>query len=268
MRPLVVAAALLSLTAPTRAALLHRSSRAGRASSISLRERLHVNPLITEPDTMEVDWAGSFSTAGSFTLPATIRYTPEGKSIWWGRTEFSASFDSLSSVVQNGDRDTHFSDRVTLTGASVVHDGKHFDLAIAPLASFLLRGDKGRRFGASAIGRYDWGKNSAGLTVTWTGATAPSDTNPAGTFDLGAGFGRHLAAKGPGSRLTAHANWLYERSTGVPRQMSLFEGVECQITSNLAIDISGQHFAVWGGTVDHQISVGLNIGTGRFHRKH
>ena len=72
-----------------------------------------MNPLVAEPDTAELDWAGAFSTTGSFTLPATLRFTPAGSHVWWGRTEFSASFDSLSSVVQDHDRDTHFGDRVT-----------------------------------------------------------------------------------------------------------------------------------------------------------
>jgi hypothetical protein len=256
---------VLEAMLPARAALFGRfaAHSGSRASAIALRRRLHVNTLITEPGTMELEWGGAFSTAGNFTFPSAIKYTPEGTHPWWGRTEFSAAFDTLSSVVEFDNRTTQFSDRLTLAANCVVHDGDRFDLAIAPQASFLLRGDEGQRFGATAIGRYDWGRNSAGATLTWTGATAASATNPAGTLDLGAGYGRRLKASGSLGHLTAHANWLYERSTGVGRTVSLFEGVEYQITDKVAVDFSGQHFSVWGGAPDHQVSVGLTVNTGR-----
>src|SRR5207244_1541351 len=99
------------------------------------------------------------------------------------------------------------------------HDGAKLDLAIAPQISFLLRGDRGARLGATAIARYDFGRSSAGATFTWTGATDSSATNPAGTFDIGAGYGFRLAASGPLSHLTAHTNWLYEKSTGYQREI-------------------------------------------------
>jgi len=260
---MLVAAAL-----PARAAFFGhiRARPGGHSSAISLRKRLHVNTLITEPGTMEIEWGGAFSNSGNFTLPSAIKYTPEGTHPWWGRTEFSASFDTLNSAVQFDNRTTQFSDRLTLAANCVIHDGDRFDLAFAPSASFLLRGDEGQRFGATAIGRYDWGRNSAGATLTWTGATAPSDTNPAGTFDLGAGYGRRLKASGALGHLTAHANWLYEKSTGIGSMVSLFEGVEYQITETVAVDFSGQHFGVGSGAVDHQVSIGLTVNTGRLRR--
>jgi hypothetical protein len=237
-----------------------------RASSIALRKRLHVNPLITEPDTLDFEWGGAFSTGGNFTFPAAIRYTPEGSHAWWGRTEFSASFDSLSSVVQPDGRGYNFGDRATLAATCVVHDGDKLDIAVAPQASVLLRGDHGMRLGATAIARYDWGRSSAGVTFTWTGATASSDSNPAGIIDVGAGYGFQLRSTGPLSHLSPHTNWLYERSTGVTRQISLFEGVEYQITGAVAVDLSGQHLNVWGGPIDHQIVAGLTVNTGKLHR--
>jgi hypothetical protein len=56
---------------------------------------------------------------------------------------------------------------------------------------------------------------------------------------------------------------LYEKSTGVERQVSLFEGVEYQITEKFALDVSVQHFSVVGGAVDHQIVVGITANLGR-----
>jgi hypothetical protein len=48
--------------------------------------------------------------------------------------------------------------------------------------------------------------------------------------------------------------------------MSLFEGVEYQITEKVAVDFSGQHFNVWGGAIDHQVAVGLTFNLGRLKR--
>src|SRR5581483_908595 len=100
---LAVAAALACCVHPARAGLLGRLSR---GEPISLRKRVHVNTLITETGTMEIEWGGAFSTGGDFTFPSDIKYTPEGRYIFWGRTEFSASFDSLASTVQFDDRAT------------------------------------------------------------------------------------------------------------------------------------------------------------------
>jgi hypothetical protein len=263
-------AMLLQAISPIAQPALFRRAQSGGShpsSAISLRKRLHVNTLITPPGEMEVEWGGAFSVDGGFTLPSTIKYTPEGTHAYWGRTEFSASFDSLSSVVQFDNRITQFSDRVGIAANCVVHDGDKLDLAIAPQASFLLRGERGARVGATGIARYDVGRSSVGASLTWTAATNSSPDNPAGTFDIGAGYGFRLMATGPLSHLTPHTNWLYEKSTGEQRTISLFEGVEYQITEKVAVDFSGQHFSLWGGVVDHQVAIGLTVNLGRLRRK-
>jgi hypothetical protein len=264
---LLLAATIVA--APGQAAFFRRAPGASsRPGAITLRKRLHVNTLITPPGEMEVEWGGAVSTGDAgFTLPAAVKYTPEGPHIWWGRTEFSATFDSLASAVQFDNRITQFSDRLTFAGTCVLHDGAKLDLAIAPLASFLLRGDTGARLGATGIARYDAGRSSAGVSLTWTAATDSSPSNPAGTFDIGAGYGYRLTAAGPLSHLTPHANWLYEKSTRQQREISIFEGVEYQVTEKVSVDFSGQHFSVWGGTVEHQIAVGLTFNVGRLRRE-
>ena len=243
------------------------SGSAQHGGTIALRKRVHVNTLITEPGTMEIEWGGAFSMGGNFTFPSAIKYTPEGTHAYWGRTEFSASFDSVSSIVDSGYRTTQFSDRVGFAATCVVHDGEKLDLAIAPQVGILLRGDDGVRVGGTAIARYDVGRSSAGVTFTWTGATAASDTNPAGTIDVGAGYGFQLKPSGPLGHLTPHTNWLYEKSTGTRRQVSVFEGVEYQVTDRFAVDFSAQHFGVWGGSLDNQVVVGLTVNTGRLRAK-
>lgn len=261
---------LVGCIAPTgtAAVFFHRTSSDERAPAISLRKRVHVNTLIAEPDTMEFEWGGAFSTGGDFTLPAAIHYTPQGHHVWWGRTELSASFDSLSSTADPIGRITHFGDRISLAATCVVHDGEKLDLAIAPVVSLLLRGDDGIRSGATAIARYDAGRSSTGVTVSWTGATRSSPSNPAATLDVGFGYGYRLKATGALSHLTPHFNCVYERSTGTPREISLFEGVEYQVTGPFAIDFSGQHLNVRGGQPDHQIVVGITVNTGHLHRRH
>jgi len=240
----------------------------GRSSSprstITLQKRLHINTLITQPGTVEFDWGNDYSsTSDNYTMPSTLKYTPEGKHILWGRTEYAAGFDTVSSAVENDARIAHFGDRLTFTATSVLFDGEKLDFAVAPYASALLRGESGWRAGATAIARYDVGRNSAGVTVSWSGATVASPSNPAGTFDAGLGYGRRLKASGFLGHFTPHSNVVYEKSTGADRTVSLFEGVEYQITEKFALDFAGQHFNVAGGPIDHQIVVGITVNLGR-----
>jgi hypothetical protein len=256
---------LLVLAAPAAAALFHRNTsdeNVQTAPAIALRKRLHVNPLIAEPDTMDVEYGGAFSWDGSFTLPMALHFTPEGHHVWWGRTEFTAAFDSVSS--NDG---VHFGDRATFAATCVVKDGEKLDIAIAPAASFLLRGDSGARLGATAIARYDVGRSSAGVTVTWSVATRSSPSNPPRTLDLGAGYGFRLAPAGALGHLTPHVNAVWEKSTGIQRQISIFEGIEYQITDPVAVDFAIQHISLWGGVPDRQFVIGLTVNTGRFHRR-
>jgi len=247
-------------------ALLHRNrvSASRHASGVSLRKRLHVNDLITEPGTVELDWGCLYSyTTGSFTLPSALKFTPAGNSLFWGRTEYSVAFDSVASAVNAGARSTQFSDRLTFVATSVVFDSPHFDIAFAPQVTALLRNESGARLGATAIARFDGGGNSVGATLGWTAATSATGTNPAGVWDFGAGFGRHLARSGFFNRLTPHVNAVLERSTGFERTLAVFGGVEYQIGERVAIDASGQRYGLTGGTPDRQFLLGLTINLGK-----
>ncbi len=251
-RPIAALAVLLAIAPPSPAAIRLRRRPGNRASTLSLRKRLHVSTLISEPGTGELDWGGIYSFSnGNFHWPATLRYTPAGSSIAWGRTEFAVSFDSLDSV--------------TAGATAVLFDGDHLDLAISPQATFFLQDESGARLGATGIARYDIGKSSLGATVTWSAATHSSDSNPAGTFDLGLGFGRRLAAEGWLARFTAHTNGVWERSTGQKGIFFAFEGVEYQMNDRVGIDVSGQHLGLGSGTPDHQVALGVTIGFGRAH---
>lgn len=250
------------LSIPAHAATIRRPHR--QRSNINLRKRLHVNTLITEPGTVETEWDNLYSfTTGNYSMPSLIKFTPMGKSILWGRTEFSAAFDSIDSVPQTGQRVTQFSDRVTFAANSVLFDGQKLDIALMPQATFFLRGESGARLGATAIARYDVGGNSMGATLSWTGATVPSPNNPSGSWDFGGGFGRRLAASGSLGHLTPHTNVVYERSTGVGPTWAAFAGAEYQITERVAVDVTGQRFGLRGGTPDRQIVVGMTVNFGK-----
>ena len=236
---------------------------AGARQPISLQRRVHVNTLITEPGSAEVEWDNVFSSNGDYVMPSLIKYTPEGSNIIWGRTEYSIGFDTVNSALRFDQRINHFSDRVTLAATSVLRDGKIFDFAVAPSASFFLRGDRGARLGATAIARWDWGRNSLGTTFGWTAATHSSPTNPSGIVDWSTGYGRRLAAGGAWGHLTPHTNLQVEKASGVTRQISVFEGIEYQITGRVALDFSGQHYGLGSGAVDHQAVVALTVHFGK-----
>ncbi len=232
-------------------------------SNVTLRKRLHVNDLITEPGTLEIDFANLYSyTTWNFTIPSALKYTPAGNSVLWGRTEYSIAFDSISSAVNLGTRTTQFSDRLTLNGTSVIFDSTHFDVAVAPQTTFLIRDDSGVRYGTTVIAREDIGLNSMGATIGWTGATHSSTSNPAGTWDIGAGFGRHLASSRVWNRFTPHVNAVWEKSTGFESSVSAFAGVEYQIAPRVAFDASGQRTGLSSGA-DRQVIIGMTINVGR-----
>lgn len=231
---------------------------------MSLRKRLHVNDLITAPGTVELDWGSLYSySTGTFTLPSALKFTPAGASLFWGRTEYSVAFDSVASAVDAGVRSTQFSDRLTFAATSVLFDSEHFDVAAAPQVTAFLRNGSGARLGATVIARYDRAGNSVGGTAGWSAGTSATDTNPAGVWDFGAGYGRRLARSGVLGRFTPHVNSLLEKSTGFERTLSVFGGVEYQITERLAFDVSGQRFSLIGGAPDRQLLLGLTMNFGK-----
>jgi len=80
-------------------------------SSIALRQRLFVNPLLADPGTLEVEWNNTL-----------------GPNSYYGRTEYSLGFDA---VAHNGGT-THFSDHITAIATTVLYNGPHLDIAVAP----------------------------------------------------------------------------------------------------------------------------------------
>jgi hypothetical protein len=247
----------METSAVVEARLLTRRPAHVRSSRISLRRRLHVASLITDPGTVEAEWNVSWTESASLTMPTTLKYTPEGPNLLWGRTEYSANFDTFSSALIDGNRVTHSSDHLAVAATTLLADREHWNVAIAPVVTFGFRDQPGFRAGLTAITRYDRGRNSGGATITWTGDTNPTDLNPAGTWDFGSGYGHTF-----GSRTTVHVDGQFERATGYSGAWSFFEGVEFQFTPAAALEVSGQHLNVTGGVLDHQLVVGVTINFG------
>ena len=249
---------MLLMVGSGEAALLRRRGPRSRSGTLALRRRIHVSPLITDPGTVEAEFNAGWTEGDVVTIPSTFKWTPEGSSIGWGRTEWSASFDVLDIAPDNGRRVTHATDHVTIAATSLLLDGVHWNLAIAPTLTVGVREGGATRGGVSAICRYDLGRSSLGSTLTWSGATNPDSDIPAGTWDWGTGAGVALSR-----RWTVHGDTQWERSTGYQRTWSLFEGLEFQATERLAVDLSVQHFNVVGGVSDRQMVLGLTVNLGR-----
>lgn len=212
---------------------------------------------------MEVEWGNTWSFQNSYWMPTTVKFTPLGTSTLWGKTEFSVNFDSVASLDSGSGRDTGFSDHVSIMATSLLYDGEKLNIAVAPEVIFLRRFDEGERIGAVAITRYDVGLNSAGIALTWTGATAVSPTNPAGTFDLSAGHARRIASSGKLSHLIPYFNLQLEKSTGQSRQWAVFEGFQWEFNGAVSLDLAGQHYNLGSGVADNQLAATLTVNFGR-----
>lgn len=229
------------------AALEARPRQHRRSAGLSARRRAFTSPLTADPGSVDLELSGVFDWNSAYGLPATLKYTPSG----W-RTELSFGADTAASVVDDaGDRDTHFSDHLNLAASTAFRVGEHFTWAVAPAASFFLRGESGARLGGALFGRFDRGADTFTGFANWSGATTASPSNPAGTFDLNAGYARQFR-----KRWTAYTNAQWERATGAAGFYSVFEGVEFHLSDRLALDLSASHYSL-GRAPDHQVAAGL-----------
>jgi len=226
------------------ARLRHPFHAQDKAQAILERRRLRAGRMITMPGTVDLLIGNTITPQGDFAQPWSLQWTPEGDSLLRGRTEYAVSFDALTSNTRPDlPRLTHASDHLGLTATSVIRDGEKLDIAIAPQATFLWRDDRGARVGTGLVARYDFSPlTNLGASIAWTGATAPSPTNPSGVWDVGFGFGRKLAAGGARSRLNLHANTVIERATGLNRLHILSEGLGVSVTENLTLGVTAQHY--------------------------
>src|SRR5689334_13018605 len=120
--------ASLLLIPPAFPAIFFHIPPGNGGSTITLRKRLHINTLITQPGTAEIDWGSLYSLSTTdFTMPAALKYTPQGTHIYWGRTEYAVTFDSITNNQTILGRATQFSQALTFAATAVLHDGDKLD---------------------------------------------------------------------------------------------------------------------------------------------
>ena len=244
-----------------------RFRRHSHSRAVSNRQRLTVNTLITDRGTFEWEWYGVVQHSGGFFIPAVWKVTPGRERGFWSRTELSASFDALAGV-DNGQRNLlHASDHLTFAATTALPSLGPLQVAFAPTATALLRGDHGMRAGGTLLTKLDNKRHQGGFSVSWSGATRPSDTNPAGTLDAGAGYGVRLARYGFASRLTPHSNIVWERSTGVSALVTFAEGMEYQANDRFSVDVTVQHLNVRSNIADTQLVSGFTWNLGAVRRR-
>ncbi len=255
-------AVLLMLLGPPAmvGAIRHRSGR--RVSTLSNRRRLHLQNLVSNPGTLEMEMgvAGSTNTIVS---PFTLKYTPGAGGRFLQRTEFSVDLEPVNSVPGEDHWVTQFGDHVGLAAAHLLHQGKTLSVYIAPQVSFLTHANNGVRAGATVVAEADFGAFSLSGNTTWTGATSASDSNPAGDLQIGAGLIRRIGGTTDNARFTLFVNALQENPTVGLTTYSVFEGVSYQVRRPLAVDIAVRHLNLRGGQVDHQVLLGITVNLGR-----
>ena len=218
-----------------------------QAQSIGTRNRVHVNRLITEPGTLEMEFGAGFGVD-----PALVKFTGAGDSLLWGRTEYSVGFDYW-----HGEND------VTVAANSLLLDGVHWNVSVGPAVTIVRQDGSGLRGGGTVVTRYDRGLGSIGATAAWSKATRPGAGTPADLAAIGLGGGVRLGSTGWRGKLTVNGNLLREQASGTTVAWSTFEGLEWEVTGRVAANVVVQQIDWRGVNRDHQMFVGVTVNFGR-----
>lgn len=219
------------------------------AQAIGIRNRVHVNRLITEPGTVEVEAAGDFSGRLN---PLLLKFTPAGAGLLVGRTEYSIGFDFAHS-----DAD------IALAANTLIYDGARWNVSFGPALTSVRHSGDELRAGATLITRYDQGPVSLGVTAAWSKATQPSGANPADLLSLGFGVGTRLGRAGWRQRLTVSGNVLSDHASATRTVYSTFQGVEWEVTPHLSLNLITQQLDWRGSTRENITFAGLTVNFGR-----
>ena len=221
---------------------------------------------VTAPGTFELEF-GTAAKRNSFGLPSGLKFTPDMQSGLLRETELSIGFDALTSMSEDGRRIHQFGEQLTLAVRRALHRGEHFSFALAPRATFFLRGEKGARVGAKAIGMWSYGLNTAVANLTYTGATSPSDNNSAHQTDIALGYSRTLGESGVANRFALFAEYQHEFPSGRDNTVSLMQGITFRARPDLVLDFAVQQSGVAAGPLEVQILGGLTVNLGGFGRR-
>ncbi len=103
----------------------------------------------------------------------------------------------------------------------------------------------------------------AACRIGKAGGSRPESTISRASGCCGFGYGRNLSGSDFAERFTPHCNVVWEKPTGHSPALSVFEGVEYQMTPRFALDLSAQHFTVTGGVTDYLILFGIAVTFGK-----
>ena len=216
----------------------------------------------TAPGTMELEM-GTASWSGFFALPVLLKYTPFDGSGFFHQAEFGVGFDAVSSVDMGPDRMTEFGDRIGVILRRPVYSSGPVVFAVAPQATFLLRGDEGARIGATGIAAFGFGLNGAVVNAGWSSATNSSSSNPAHDYFVAADFARTLGNSGGLTRLIPFVGVLYQDTTHDSASVSLGQGLSYRLRADWVFDVAVHEHGVGLGERDYQILVGFTVNLGR-----
>ncbi len=223
-----------------------------QAQSIGTRNRVHVNRLITEPGTFEMEVGAGFSEYGDNIDPVLLKFTAAGDSLLLGKTEYSVGFDYW-----------HGSNDVTLAANSLLLDGERWNVSVGPTVTIVRQDGSGLRAGGTVVTRYDRGLGSVGATATWSKATRPGAGTPADLAAFGLGGGVRLGSAGWRGKLTLNGNVLSEHASATPGGWSTFEGLEWELTGRVSANAVVQQVDWGGANRDNQFFVGVTVNFGR-----
>ena len=207
----------------------------------------------TAPGTVEIEFGGA-AFDSLFSLPTTVKFTPDVDAGLLRELEWSVGFDGL---INETGRNLRFSDSVVLGVRKAVYEGGGFALAVAPAVTLLTRDADGVRVGATTIGVYQFGANALIGNLTWSGATDPSEGNPSRKIDWMGGAAHSFG------RASLFVEALYEDPAGLGNTLSLMQGVSFAARPNVVLDFALLQSGVNGAT-DIGALFGLTVNLGRW----
>jgi len=216
----------------------------------------------TAPGTVELEIGGTFAD-GVYTVPTTLKFTPDASKGFFEQGEFSVGFDSVSVVSAGGRRVTQFGDRLAFGYRRPVYRGGSLSFAVAPQGTVFVRGDSGGRLGLVGLMAQEAGQNSVAVNVSWSAALGASPANPANVIALASDFARQIAATGAWNRLSVFAGVLYENASGSDGDVALGQGVACRVRPNIVLDVAVRQTGLATGSYDHQILAGVTVNLGK-----
>ena len=219
----------------------------------------------TAPGTIELQSGATFAS-GAFSLPTTIKFTPGVSRGFFNRGEFSASFDSVTAVSQNGSTRTRFGERIDIAWRRPVYAKGNLSFAIVPQVTALLRDADGMRAGATGIVAYVQGRGALVVNGTFSKATDASASNPATAGSVYSDYLFTFGQRGRWSKVTVFAGILDETGTDQPNRVSLGQGFLWRVRPNLVLDAAIREVNINQGSSDTQALVGLTLNLGRVAR--